>query len=63
LIFLDFLILVNKHMSKIFAGELVGEELAFGLGLAPETAGLSIPLTFMSIGVTTLIHASRKAHE
>ena len=50
-------------MSKIFAGELIGEELAFGLGLAPETAGLSIPLTFMSIGVTSLIQASKKAHE
>jgi hypothetical protein len=50
-------------MSKIFAGELISEELALGMGLAPETAGLSIPLTFMSIGVTTLIHAGKKAHE
>jgi hypothetical protein len=44
-------------MSKIFAGELIGEELALGLGLAPETAGLSIPLTFASIGVVAMVHA------
>lgn len=49
--------------SAIFGGELISEELAFGMGLAPETGGLSIPLTFASIGVTTLIHAGKIAHK
>jgi len=47
-------------MSKIFAGELIGEEIA-GAGLigAEMATGVGIPLAFMEVGVLGMIYGIR----
>jgi hypothetical protein len=46
-------------MSKIFAGELIGEEL-IGASLGAEMAsGVGIPLAFMEMGVLGAIYGIR----
>jgi hypothetical protein len=50
-------------MSKIFAGELIGEEL-IGASLGAEMAsGVGIPLAFMEIGVLGMIYGIRHHRE
>lgn len=47
-------------MSKIFAGELIGEEIAASASIGAEMAsGIGIPLAFMEIGVIGMIHGIR----
>lgn len=46
-------------MSKIFAGELIGEEIAAASIGAEMASGVGIPLAFMEIGVLGMIHGIR----
>ena len=46
-------------MSKIFAGELIGEEIAAASIGAEMASGVGIPLAFFELGVLGMIHGIR----
>jgi hypothetical protein len=46
-------------MSKIFAGELIGEEIAAASIGAEMASGVGIPLAFLELGVIGMIHGIR----
>lgn len=46
-------------MSKMFAGELIGEEIGAGIIGAEMASGVGVPLAFLEIGVLGMIYGIR----